>query len=364
MTDVLLMSIKRTAGIFSAIAIALATLLLPSSEAYGQSVSDDWVGWAYFDDGMDMPLRVGLPDPSHTGPATFDHLVARRFNDAITSLEWTDSTVRIVYDSPNGTHIVFNGDRSPATISGRIQWGEDEASFELMRSPRPLPDINPDSYADCEGLYRSDAGDVFQVTARFWGEIIFTERQSGLRRTLFPMTDSTFFVGAALYVPEPIAGDVHFHRSPNGDVTGLTWLPNGEAPRVAQRMELSEEDVAFSRDGVTFHGTLIRPASADPQPAIVLLGGASWEKRRSTRSHAVTMASMGLAALIYDKRGYGESGGDQTVPFSVTADDALSAIDYLRSRADIHPIKSACLASAGVAGSLHWRRHDLNTWDS
>ena len=49
-------------------------------------------------------------------------------------------------------------------------------------------------------------------------------------------------------------------------------------------------------------------------------------------------AVQGLAALAYDKRGVGESGGNfRTVPFTDLCDDGLAAVDYLKSRKDIDP---------------------------
>ena len=49
-------------------------------------------------------------------------------------------------------------------------------------------------------------------------------------------------------------------------------------------------------------------------------------------------AAQGLAALAYDKRGVGESGGNfQTVPFMDLCEDGLAAIKYLKSRKDIDP---------------------------
>ena len=49
-------------------------------------------------------------------------------------------------------------------------------------------------------------------------------------------------------------------------------------------------------------------------------------------------AAQGLAALAYDKRGVGESGGNfRTVPFMDLCGDGLAAVGYLKSRKDIDP---------------------------
>jgi len=63
----------------------------------------------------------------------------------------------------------------------------------------------------------------------------------------------------------------------------------------------------------------------------------------------------GLAALAYDKRGVGESGGDfRTVPFMELADDGLAAVAYLQSREEIdsHRIGVWGLSQGGWLGPL------------
>jgi dienelactone hydrolase len=124
--------------------------------------------------------------------------------------------------------------------------------------------------------------------------------------------------------------------------TGRLWT--------GERIAFVEEEVSFpAGDGLELAGTLIRPARPEgpegdaPLPAVVLLGGSSWRERGSVRPDAMTFASFGLAVLIYDQRGFGESGGeagsgdavDPTVPFARTADDALAAVAALRERDDV-----------------------------
>jgi uncharacterized protein len=47
-------------------------------------------------------------------------------------------------------------------------------------------------------------------------------------------------------------------------------------------------------------------------------------------------AAQGVAALAYDKRGVGESGGDfRAVPFLELSDDGLAGIEYMKSRKEI-----------------------------
>jgi len=98
------------------------------------------------------------------------------------------------------------------------------------------------------------------------------------------------------------------------------------------------EEVRIDSNGVALAGTLIKPDDNGKFPAIVLLHGSGPEKRGDPANRTVINAlrRMGVASLIYDKRGTGDSGGDfETALYSDFIDDALAALRYLESRPDI-----------------------------
>jgi len=70
---------------------------------------------------------------------------------------------------------------------------------------------------------------------------------------------------------------------------------------------LQSHDVEFPSQGVTLKGTVSLPRSADILAAVVLVHGAGQESRNPGFAHA--FAERGIAALTYDKRGVGKSGG-------------------------------------------------------
>ena len=103
-----------------------------------------------------------------------------------------------------------------------------------------------------------------------------------------------------------------------------------------QRGNTSEEAVRFVSGNVTLAGTLVLPEGPQQHPAVVLFHGSGPESRNLFMAR--WFAVQGLAALAYDKRGVGESGGNfRTVPFTDLCDDGLAAVDYLKSRKDIDP---------------------------
>lgn len=95
------------------------------------------------------------------------------------------------------------------------------------------------------------------------------------------------------------------------------------------------EDVTFRNGDVALAGTVVTPRSGAPFPAIVLVHGDGPDTRDGYRHLADEFASRGIAALIYDKRGAGKSGGKFPARFRDLAGDAVAAVRYLRSRDDV-----------------------------
>ena len=101
------------------------------------------------------------------------------------------------------------------------------------------------------------------------------------------------------------------------------------------------EEVAFESDpGITIRGTLIKPADEGTFPAVVLLHGSGPENRSGPGYRALTnvIVRSGVAVLLYDKRGVGESDGDfGSAEYSDFIADAVAAVNYLAERDDIDP---------------------------
>jgi pimeloyl-ACP methyl ester carboxylesterase len=97
------------------------------------------------------------------------------------------------------------------------------------------------------------------------------------------------------------------------------------------------EEVHFNSGDAVLAGTLVMPLRARTRAAVVLIHG-SGDQSRTTweyRSWADYYARKGIAALIYDKRGTGESKGahwGDDHNFKGLASDVLAAVAFLRSR--------------------------------
>jgi uncharacterized protein len=95
------------------------------------------------------------------------------------------------------------------------------------------------------------------------------------------------------------------------------------------------QHVTFRNGDVVLAGTVLMPRGRPPFPGIVLVHGDGPETRDGYRFLAEEFADRGIAALIYDKRGVGESGGRFPARFDELAGDAAAAVRYLRGRGDI-----------------------------
>lgn len=98
-------------------------------------------------------------------------------------------------------------------------------------------------------------------------------------------------------------------------------------------------DVQFSNDEVTLSGTLVLPKTDGPHPAVVFIHGSGKNTREHLRFFADRFAPYGIAGLVYDKRGVGDSTGvfpdDLISSFGDLADDAIAGRSFLRERSDI-----------------------------
>jgi uncharacterized protein len=142
--------------------------------------------------------------------------------------------------------------------------------------------------------------------------------------------------------PNAGGGPMRFSGRIAGDSLSGAWTGYGhEAPfvlrRIAvQRAQYREEPVTFHNDSVQLAGTLYLPRTGGRHRAIVCVHGSGPVDRSSYAGKAAYLASRGTAALIYDKRGTGQSTGDwQTASAEDLAGDALAGVRLLRQRRDI-----------------------------
>ena len=124
-----------------------------------------------------------------------------------------------------------------------------------------------------------------------------------------------------------------------GRIEITTWGSPITLRRGAPPAGHREERIRFTSEGtpLTLGGTLVLPRGRGPFPAVVFVTGSDPDTRDAWRYEAEALARRGVASLLYDKRGVGESAGasHDLASWDDLADDADAAVRYLRSRAEV-----------------------------
>ncbi len=107
------------------------------------------------------------------------------------------------------------------------------------------------------------------------------------------------------------------------------------------------EEVRFENNGVDLAGTLYKPRSRGPHPAVAFVHGSGPETRKEYAFFAKLFARNDFAALAYDKRGVGQSSGSlYESDYRDYAEDALAAVQYLARSDDVD---AGCIGLIGFS---------------
>ena len=145
---------------------------------------------------------------------------------------------------------------------------------------------------------------------------------------------------------------IAFHGALHRDVlVGTLRITGYRSPVTLRRMagDPPGPAVAFSseQDSLALHGTLILPAGRGPHPAVVFVTGSDPDTREAWQLEARALATRGVASLLYDKRGVGQSTGasHDLASWDDLAGDVRGALRYLRSRPTV--IDARCIGLVG-----------------
>ena len=94
-------------------------------------------------------------------------------------------------------------------------------------------------------------------------------------------------------------------------------------------------EIRISVRDTVLDGTVVAPRETGRYPAVVFVHGAGRGSRSALIDQAEYLASVGVVALVYDKRTIGYSFANRD--FDLLAEDALAAVRVLRERADVDP---------------------------
>ena len=109
-------------------------------------------------------------------------------------------------------------------------------------------------------------------------------------------------------------------------------------------MASTTEEVSFPSGDVECSGTLFRPATeGSTVPVVVMAHGFTATRTDGLPPFAERFAEAGLAALTFDYRGFGQSGGSERQVLSIEREleDVAAAIAFARSLGGIDPSRLA-----------------------
>jgi len=112
-------------------------------------------------------------------------------------------------------------------------------------------------------------------------------------------------------------------------------------------------DFEFRADGELLHGNLFLPAG-EPQAALVLTGPLTSVKEQASGAHARALSERGFAALAFDHRYFGESGGQprQFENPRAKIEDIRAALAALRDSAHTRDLPMAAVGVCAGAGYM------------
>ncbi len=129
------------------------------------------------------------------------------------------------------------------------------------------------------------------------------------------------------------------------DGTRITLRPDSiqldDAQPLPRAATFVEHPAEFNA-GFPLAGTLITPAGPGPHPAAVMVHGSAGGQRDFMRLFAQPLLDAGVAVLIYDKPGHGQSGGPAEPSIFDQARVASAGVHWLRGTAGIDPSRVGC----------------------
>jgi dienelactone hydrolase len=133
---------------------------------------------------------------------------------------------------------------------------------------------------------------------------------------------------------------IEFRLSRAAAITVVVLLMGGSVVRADEpnvKIPFEEFPVEFQNQDVKLVGSLLLPRIDGLVPAVVFVHGAGRQTREDYREVGEHFAGQGIAALIYDKRGVGGSGGEyeSREPYENLVNDALAAVAHLKQRPGI-----------------------------
>lgn len=229
-------------------------------------------------------------------------------------------------------NLLFDGKfETPGRLAGSVRQGLAYTRFALLK----IAPVTADDMAGVYGTYEWAPGKVLLV-APGQERPVYVDYESGRTGALFPISRDEFVAGPSLSTGYPVVIRLRAERDASDRVQRLDIERRGARVRAVRRQFYSEVPVRYASGEVSIAGSLLLPAAAGPHPAIVMIHGSGAVTRDALRPFADHFARNGVAVLITDKRGTGQSTGRWArATFDDLAEDALAGVRHLAARPEI-----------------------------
>jgi dienelactone hydrolase len=311
-----------------------------SCYAAQQQEPESWTGGFWIDGNwvsVDVRFDRQKENPGGTADILFPSYGGGgdAINVALDNIKQT--SVGLHFEIPVQTRrIIFDGLQKNNTISGDYVYEQAKGTFGLTR----MAAVTVAALEKYYGAYRISSDRVISIS-RGWGNprtLNYVDYQTGQIGTLWASSENEFFSGSGREVSFPISLRISFEKDGSGNVKSLLWQSLDEPIVTARKIEAKEERITFKNGDITVGGTLILPPTKGRHAVVIVTPGDYGTNRNQLRIWAHNFVSRGIAALVFNSRGAGESTGIVGLnSFSDLANDVLAIVQSLKTRADINP---------------------------
>jgi len=216
--------------------------------------------------------------------------------------------------------LVFDGTASGGRLKGTVRQGALRGTFSAR------PGAAPGLVA--RGFYQTGGGPTAVIDDPY-GPARIVDLDSGRARAIYP-AGAGFSIGSGFATRSPSTGTARFG-------TGPAVIDGKPVARVGVR----QFEVQFTSGTTRLSGTLLIPPGGGKHAGAVFVHGSGPTQRAYLPELSAMLVRHGVAVLVYDKRGIGQSGGEypgesaSEGPIDQFARDAAAAARFLAAQPEI-----------------------------
>lgn len=209
-------------------------------------------------------------------------------------------------------------------LSGRIINDGVEGAF-FLHQVLPLESKDWQVYL---GDFKTENGYIFKIWDRFNSFRVHSPYSKEVSR-MYPIGDHCFFLATGELL--------QFGEKGKEGYQGLTWTWEKQSVQARKAVLYKEEkQVIYTANADTIGASLFLPQGEGPFPAVLMARGAANMDRSISFTEAEIFSSYGIAVLIYDNYGTGESNGNpRTKDFADKQELVLHLFHHLQKHEKI-----------------------------